>query len=138
MTKANIHLSVYSSNMGAIWPAEAKQKPNLDARIRESIFDDEDESSVSFEISDIEDLMEIINLYSGRPVRMTIGVEIKSDDFSAFASLQSHAFGKDKAIHASFRALEKDDISPATAAEKLQAISHSLLNWERNNNKAKP
>jgi len=136
MTKANFHLSVYSSNMGAIWPAEAKQNPNLDARIRESIFDDEDESSVSFEISDIEDLLEILNLYAGRPVRMSIGVEIKSDDFSAFASLRSHAFGSYSGIHASFRALEKDDISPATAAEKLQAISHSLLNWERNNNKA--
>jgi hypothetical protein len=134
MTKANFHLSVYSSNMGAIWPAEAKQNPNLDARIRESIFDDEDESSASFEISDIEDLAEIMKLYAGQPVRMRIAIEIKSDDFSVFASLGSNALGN----YASFRALEKDDISPATAAEKLQAISHSLMNWERNNNKAKP
>lgn len=121
-------LNVHSSNTGEVWPMEARDNPKLDERIRESYYADEDDAAVGFDIEGIEDLMEILKFYAGRSVHISLGVEVKTPEFSTHAALCEKW---QRGTSASFRALESDDLSPATAASKMIAIAHALSRWEK-------
>ena len=123
-------LNVHSTNSGEVWPMDARDNPKLDERIRDSYFADEDEAAVGFEIADIEDLMEILKFYAGRSVHISLGVEVKAPEFSTHAALCEKW---QRGASASFRAVETDDMSPATASSKMIAIAHALSRWERKN-----
>jgi hypothetical protein len=121
-------LNIHSSNSGEVWPMAARDNPKLEERIRESYYADEDEAAVAFDIEGIEDLMEILNFYAGRSVHISLGVEVKTPEFLTHAALGEKW---QRGTHASFRALETEDLSPATAASKIIAIAHALSRWER-------
>ena len=123
-------LNVHSSNTGEVWPMEARDNPKLDERIRESYYADEDDAAVGFDIDGIEDLMEILKFYAGRSVHISLGVEVKTPEFSTHAALCEKW---QRGTSASFRALETEDLSPATAASKMIAIAHALSRWEKKN-----
>lgn len=131
---AKFTLNVHSSNVSDVWPLEARHHPKLDDRIRDSYYADEDEASASFDLESIEDLIEIINFYGNRSVRMSLGSTVQSAEFSTSAALSSKF---PKGIYGSFRALEPQDLSPAAAASKIIAIANSLSRWERKNVNAK-
>lgn len=132
--KAKFHLNVRSSNAGHVWPMEARNNKDLDDRLQESFYADEDEATASFEIRDIEDLVKLVKFYDGRPVILTVHAQVETDQFFSHAGL-SH--GWDGGPSAWIKSLEKDDISPTTAASRLQAIAFALEKWERSN-QAKP
>lgn len=129
---AKFSLNVHSSSYADVWPLEARHHPKIDDRIRESYYADEDEASASFEITSIEDLAEIMKFYDGRSVRMSLGVTVDAPEFSTSAALTEKF---PRGIYGSFRALQADDLSPATAASKIIAIAHSLSRWEQKNAK---
>lgn len=131
---AKFTLNVHSSNVADVWPLEARHHPKLDDRIRDSYYADEDEASASFDLESIEDLIEIINFYGNRSVRMSVGCTVQSAEFSTSAALSSKF---PRGIYGSFRALESQDLSPAAAASKIIAIAHALSRWERKNVNAK-
>ena len=122
-------LNIYSSNTGEVWPLEARDNPKLDARIKESYYADEDNACVGFDIADIEDLLEILKFYADRSVHISLGVTVETPEFSIHAALCEKW---QRGTIASFRAIEKDDLSPATAANKMIAIAHALSRWEKN------
>ena len=124
-------LNVHSSSSMDVWLMEARDNPKLDERIRESYYADEDDAAVGFDIEGIEDLMEILKFYAGRSVHISLGVEVKTPEFSTHAALCEKW---QRGTKASFRALETEDLSPATAASKMIAIAHSLSRWEKKNN----
>ena len=124
-------LNVHSSSSMDVWLMEARDNPKLDERIRESYYADEDDAAVGFDIEGIEDLMEILKFYAGRSVHISLGVEVKTPEFSTHAVLCEKW---QRGTEASFRALETEDLSPATAASKMIAIAHSLSRWEKKNN----
>jgi hypothetical protein len=121
------YLNVSSSNSGDVWPFTAKDDPAMDARIKETYYADEDESMCGFEVTDIEDLLKILKFYDGRSVRITMGVTVTTPEFETTASL-SPAW--QRGTLAFFRALEKEDLTPATAANKMIAIAHALSRWD--------
>ena len=126
----NFSLNIHSSNSSQVWPMEARQNPNLDERIKESYYADEDYAAVGFDIEGIEDLMEILKLYAGRSVHISLGVEVKTPEFSTHAALCEKW---QRGTSACFRALEPEDLSPATAASKMIAIADALSRWEKKN-----
>jgi hypothetical protein len=123
-------LNVHSSNSGEVWPMESRDNPKLDERIRESYYADEDEACVGFNIDSIEDLMEILKFYAGRPVRISLGVTVETPEISTHAALSEKW---QRGTSASFRSMETEDLSPATAASKMIAIAHALSRWEKKN-----
>jgi hypothetical protein len=123
-------LNVHSSNSGGVWPMESRDNPKLDERIRESYHADEDEACVGFDIDSIEDLMGILKFYAGRPVHISLGVTVETPEISTHAALSEKW---QRGTSASFRSMETDDLSPATAASKMIAIAHALSRWEKKN-----
>ena len=75
-------------------------------------------------------IMEILKLYAGRSVHISLGVEVKTPEFSTHAALCEKW---PRGTSACFRALETEDLSPATAASKMIAIAHALSRWEKKN-----
>jgi hypothetical protein len=136
-TKAEckFYLNITSSNSGDVWPFEAREHPEIDERIRDSYYADEDDASCGFDIKDMEDLLKILKFYDGKSVRMTMGVEVTTAEVETSASLSPQWQGGAKGF---FRSLEKDDISPGAASSKMIAIAHALSRWEKNQQKAKP
>ena len=122
-------LNVRSSSSMDVWPMEAKGK--IKDRIQESYYVDDDEAMTGFDIDSIEDLMEILKFYEGRSVHISFGVKVKTPEISTHAVLCEKW---QRGTKASFRALETEDLSPATAASKMIAIAHSLSRWEKKNN----
>ena len=129
--KAKFHLNVRSSNAGHVWPMEARNDKDLNDRLQDSFYADEDEATASFELRDIEDLVKLINFYNGRPVILAIHAQVETDQFISYAGLSR---GWDGGPSASVQSIEKDDISPTTASSRLQAIAFALEKWERANN----
>ena len=127
---AKFSLNIHSSNSGQVWPFDAKDNPKLDERIRESYFADEDDAAVGFDISDIEDLIEILKFYAGRGVHISLGVTVDTPELTTYAALCEKW---PRATHASFHAVETEALSPATAASKMIAIAHALGRWEKKN-----
>ena len=128
--KAKFHLNVRSSNAGHVWPMEARNDKDLDDRLQDSFYADEDEAAASFELRDMEDLVKLIKFYDGRPVILAVHAQVETDQFVSYAGLSR---GWDGGPSASVQSLEKDDISPSTASSRLQAIAFALEKWERSN-----
>lgn len=128
-------LHVCSQDSSNVWPMKARDHKDIDERIQKNYFADEDESSTFFEISDIEDLQKILKFYDGLTTRMTLSSSLEAPEFTANTSL---ANAWQRGIHGSFRMMEKEDLSPATAANKLIAISHALQRWEKDHLLCKP
>jgi hypothetical protein len=126
------YLNVTSLNPSEVWPLDARHNPELDERIKETYYADEDEATCGFELKDMEDLLKILKFYDGKSVKLTLGVTVTTPEFETVASLSP---GWPRALHASFRALEKDDLSPSSAANRIIAIAHALTKWERNQEK---
>ena len=129
---AKFSLNLHSSSFADVWPLEARHHPKLDDRIRDSYYSDEDAAYASFELTSIEDMLDILKFYDGRSIRMSLGVTVDSPEFSTSAALSQNF---PRSIYGSFRALQSDDLSPATAASKIIAIAHSLSRWEEKNAK---
>lgn len=123
-------LNIHSFNTGEVWPMEAIDNPKLNERIRESYYAVEDDVAVGFDIDGIEDLMEILKFYAGRSVHISLGVTVETPEIQTHAALGEKW---QRGTSASFRALETEDLSPATAASKMIAIAHSLSRWEKKN-----
>lgn len=125
------HLNIHSSNSGEVWPFIARtQHPDIDERIKDTYFADEDDAACSFEITDMEDLLKILKFYDGRSVRMTMGVTVTTQEIETSACISPQWQG---GISGFFRSLEKDDLSPGAASSKMIAIAHALSRWEKKN-----
>ena len=127
---AKFFLHVSSQNQGEVWPINMRDNPAMDARIQENYYADEDEASATFEISDMEDLLAVMKLYQGKSVRLSLNVTVEAPEFSTHANLSEKW---QRGVSGSFRMIESDDVSPATAANKLIAIAHSLSRWQSKN-----
>lgn len=106
-------------------------KGEIRDRIQESYYIDDDEAMTGFDIDSIEDLMEILKFYAGRSVNISLGVKVKTPEISTDAVLCEKL---QRGTRSSFRALETEDLSPATAASKMIAIAQALSRWEKKNN----
>jgi hypothetical protein len=122
-------LNIRSSSSMEVWPMEAKGE--IRDRIQDSYYVDDDEAMTGFDIKGIEDLMEILKFYDGRSVHISLGVKVKTPEFSTHAALCEKW---QRGTSASFCAMETEDLSPVTAASKMIAIAHALSRWEKKNN----
>jgi len=129
------YLNITSAHSADVWPMDARHHPDIDERIRDSYFADEDDAACGFDITDMEDLLKILKFYEGKPVRMTLGVKVTTAEVETSASLSPQWQGGAKGF---FRSLEKDDLSPDAAASKLIAVAHALSRWESKNRKEQP
>lgn len=127
---SQFYLRVRSSNAGLIWPGGIiKTNKELYDRIQETFYADEDEASASFDVKDVDDLMNLLRFYHGTSAQIEIGCTIESEQFEANATLEVARRG-DKRDKAWYRNKEAKELSPMAAADKLNAIANSMLEWE--------
>jgi hypothetical protein len=126
--KFTLHVS--SCNPAQVWPIDGKAEPELEQRIEENYWSDEDECYVSFQIADMDDLRMLMEFYREKTVTMRLVANIETNEWSAHAGISPKFQG---AITGHHRAKEGAELSPATAAKKLDAISHALAKWAEKN-----
>ncbi len=126
--KFTLHVS--SSSPTAVWPVGNKTDPELDQRIQENYWADEDDCSVSFQIADMDDLRMLMDFYREKTVSMRLIANIETNEWSAHAGISPKFQGSISGHH---RAKEGAELSPATAAKKLDAIAHALAKWAEKN-----
>jgi len=131
--KPKFYLNIESSSSAAVWPFTSREHPEIDKRIQENYYSDEDFSSTGFDIADMEDLLRIVKFYEGSGVRMTLGVITKMPELEVNAYLGDKHHG---GPGFTFRSLESESLSPRTAASKLDAISSALMRWDHEQSKA--
>lgn len=127
------YLNITSGHSSDVWPMEARHHPEIDERIRDSYFADEDDAACGFDITDMEDLLKILKFYEGKSVRMTLGVKVTTAEVETTASLSPQ--WPSGGAQGFFRSLEKNDLSPEAASSKMIAIAHALSRWEKKNRK---
>jgi hypothetical protein len=126
--KFTLHVS--SPNPAQVWPIDGKAEPELERRIEENYWSDEDECCVSFKVSDMDDLRMLMEFYREKTVTMRLIANIETNEWSAHAGISPKFQG---AITGHHRAKEGAELSPATAAKKLDAIAHALSRWAEKN-----
>ena len=126
--KFTLHVS--SSNPAQVWPFFGGKDSELERRIEENYWSDEDESCVSFKVSDMDDLRMLMEFYREKTVTMRFIANIETNEWSAHAGISPKFQG---AITGHHRAKEGAELSPATAAKKLDAIAHALSTWAEKN-----
>jgi hypothetical protein len=126
--KFTLHVS--SSSPTAVWPVGSKTDPELDQRIQENYWADEDDCSASFQIADMDDLRMLMDFYREKTVTMRLIANIETNEWSAHAGISPKFQG---AVTGHHRAKEGAELSPATAAKKLDAIAHALAKWAEKN-----
>jgi hypothetical protein len=126
--KFTLHVS--SSNPAQVWPINGKTEPELERRIEESFWQDDDECCASINVSDMDDLRMLMEFYREKTVTMRLIANIETNEWSAHAGISPKFQG---AITGHHRAKEGAELSPATAAKKLDAISHALAKWAEKN-----
>jgi hypothetical protein len=126
--KFTLHVS--SPNPAQVWPIDGKTAPELEQRIEENYWSDEDECCVSFQVADMDDLRMLMEFYREKTVTMRLVANIETNEWSAHAGISPKFQG---AITGHHRAKEGAELSPATAAKKLDAISHALARWAEKN-----
>ena len=126
--KFTLHVS--SCNPAQVWPFFGGKDSELEQRIEESYWSDEDESCVSFKVSDMDDLRMLMEFYREKTVTMRFIANIETNEWSAHAGISPKFQG---AITGHHRAKEGAELSPATAAKKLDAIAHALSTWAEKN-----
>jgi hypothetical protein len=102
----------------------------LDQRIQENYWADEDDCSASFQIADMDDLRMLMDFYREKTVTMRLIANIETNEWSAHAGISPKFQG---AVTGHHRAKEGAELSPATAAKKLDAIAHALAKWAEKN-----
>jgi hypothetical protein len=128
--KFTLHVS--SSSPTAVWPTDGSADANLLQWIEESYYDtdiDED-ACATFQLDGMDDLVTLVKFYALRPVTMRLAVNIDAREFATYASLNPMYKGN---ILGGYRAKEGPELSPATAAKKLDAIAHALARWAEKN-----
>lgn len=130
--KPNIKFTLYvsSSNSAAVWPLDGSADADLAQWIEDSYYDIDEEACATFELEDMDDLVTLIKFYADRPVTLRLAVSIEAQEFATHASLNPMYQGD---ILGGYRAKEDADLSPATAAKKLSAISRALSDWADKN-----
>ena len=126
--KFTLHVS--SCNPAQVWPFFGGKDSELEQRIEENYWSDEDESCVSFNVSDMDDLRMLMEFYRKKTVTMRLVANIETNEWSAHAGISPKFQG---AITGHHRAKEGAELSPATAAKKLDAIAHALARWAEKN-----
>lgn len=122
-------MHVTSSDSSQVWP-HSKDK-EMDERIKETYFHDEDWASASFEVKNMPDLLKIVRFYEGKRVEMTLTFQVDAPEFTTKATLAD----RNPPSHATFRFKEEGVLSPQTAANKIAAISHAMQRWVRDENR---
>jgi hypothetical protein len=126
--KFTLHVS--SSNPAQVWPFFGGTDSELERRIEENFWQDEDESCVSFQVSDMDDLRMLMEFYREKTVNMRLVANIETSEWSAHAGISPRFEGE---ITGHYRAKEGAELSPAAAAKKLDAIAHALAKWAEKN-----
>jgi hypothetical protein len=126
--KFTLHVS--SCNPAQVWPINSKTEPELEQRIEENYWSDEDECCVSFQVADMDDLRMLMEFYREKTVTMRLIANIETNEWSAHAGISPKFQG---AVTGHHRAKEGAELSPATAAKKLDAIAHALSRWAEKN-----
>jgi hypothetical protein len=102
----------------------------LERRIEENFWQDEDESCVSLNVSDMDDLRMLMDFYREKTVTMRLIANIETNEWSAHAGISPKFQGAITGYH---RAKEGAQLSPDAAAKKLDAIAHALAKWAEKN-----
>jgi len=126
--KFTLHVS--STSPSAVWPMDGSADADLAQWIEDSYYDIDEEACATFQLEDMDDLVTLMKFYSDRPVTLRLTVSIEAQEFATHASLNPMYQGD---ILGGYRAIENADLSPATAAKKLSAISRALSDWADKN-----
>lgn len=119
--KATFSIRVESTNPCEVWPTDAhKTHPKIDKQISESYFYDQDDTSASLEIANIDDLLAVIAFYNGRAVKLTLETMVTTPDVETTSYLSWSG------SIAYITAREPDKLTPEMAAQKLMAIANAL------------
>lgn len=119
-------LHVASQNSGEVWPHGIA--PQLEERIKENYYVDDDEAMTTFRVTDMDDLLMLIDFYRTKLVRLVLTAEVKTPELCTTASLVPSHQGRK---HGTVRLMEEGPMSTMTAALKLQAIARALVTPEK-------
>jgi hypothetical protein len=126
--KFTLHVS--SSNPSQVWPVDGSADADLLQWIEEGYYDIDDDGCATFQLDDMDDLVTLVKFYAPRTVTMRLAVNVDAQEFEAYASLNPMYQGD---ILGGYRAKEGEELSPATAAKKLDAMSRALAKWAEKN-----
>jgi hypothetical protein len=126
--KFTLHVS--SSSPTAVWPVDGSADADLLQWIEESYYDIDEDACATFQLDDMDDLVTLVKFYAPRPVTMRLAVNIDAQEFATYASLNPMYQGD---ILGGYKAKEGAELSPATAAKKLDAMSRALAKWAEKN-----
>ena len=126
--KFTLHVS--STSPSAVRPMHSSADADLLQWIEESYYDYEEDACATFQLEDMDDLVTLVKFYADRPVTLRLAVGIEAQEFVCNASLNPMYQGN---ILGGYKAKEGAELSPATAAKKLDAIAHALAKWAEKN-----